>query len=163
VDRRNVLIVEDEPEIRGLLMCQMRDNGWTVDGAANGIDGLARLKECQFDVIVSDINMPILSGMSFFNAVRLSGNNVPVVFLTASTDSAHIKEALRLGAFDYIEKPVSNEELINVLKRAIEVSEAERRIRNHAAVEGFKATGTDGSQGDTTVMPILRAKNNLKR
>jgi DNA-binding NtrC family response regulator len=163
MDRRNVLIVEDEPEIRGLLMCQMRDNGWSVDGASNGIDGLARLKECQFDVIVSDINMPVLSGMSFFNAVRLSGNNVPVVFLTASTDSAHIKEALRLGAFDYIEKPVSNEELIKILTRAIEASEAERRIRNHAAVEGFKATGTDGSRGDTTVMPILRAKNNLKR
>jgi DNA-binding NtrC family response regulator len=163
MDRRNVLIVEDDPEIRGLLMCQMRDNNWTVDGAANGIDGLARLKECDFDVILSDINMPTLSGMAFLNAVRLSGSSVPVVFLTASMDSAHIKEALRLGAFDYIEKPVANEDLIKVLSRAIEASEAERRIRMQAGLDIFKSTGADPKQTDLAAMPVLRAKNNLKR
>ena len=157
MEKKNILIVDDEPEITELIFRHVHDNGWSAETAANGIEALAVLKRCAFDVVICDITMPVLGGMAFMNAVRLSGNNIPFVFLTASGEISHMKEALRLGAFDYFEKPIGGEELIEVLSRAKELSESQQRVvlrleANHEPVEDLRSA-----------IARIRAKNNLKR
>ncbi len=121
-----ILIVEDELN----MVIGLKDNfeleGFEVDVANNGEEGLKKIFEGKYDLIVLDVMLPLLSGFDVCKAVRKKGINIPIILLTARGEEIDRVLGLELGADDYVTKPFSIRELIARIKavlRRIEKSE----------------------------------------
>lgn len=111
----NVLVVDDEPAIRQVLSAAISKAGYPVDTAGSAAEALAKLEATPFDVVLSDVFMPITDGIELLRQARARGHAATFIMVTAfaSVDSAI--EAIRAGAWDYITKPVRNEEILHRL------------------------------------------------
>ena len=129
-----LLIVDDEFELRELIELQLQPmvkaTGCTIELAEDGADALAKVKLEPFDAIISDITMPKMSGLELLFQLREMGSDVPFVLLTGYGDKSKAVEALRLGAFDFLEKPWESEKLIETLTRALNHGIGLREIEN---------------------------------
>ncbi|TAM66205.1 MAG: response regulator transcription factor [Microbacteriaceae bacterium] len=103
----NILLVEDEAAITDALTRGLSAEGFVVESADNGIDGLWMAEENDFDVIVLDLMLPGLSGYEVCRRLRVGGSTVPIVMLTAKDGEYDEADALDLGADDYLSKPFS--------------------------------------------------------
>jgi two-component system, OmpR family, copper resistance phosphate regulon response regulator CusR len=117
-----LLVVEDEPKTAGFLEKGLTQNGFVVVQSDRGDEALALAKSENYCAIVLDVALPQVSGFGVLAALRASGNNTPVLFLTAR-DSVHDRvRGLELGADDYLIKPFSFSELLarlrSILRRA---------------------------------------------
>jgi CheY-like chemotaxis protein len=114
-----VMVVEDDPAQRRLLQKELENNGYTVSVAENGLDALMKLESGRPDVIVCDLEMPQLDGISFTQAIR--GNDqtraIPVIFLTSNADSRKMIDGINAGARFYLLKPVDMKDLFAKLKK----------------------------------------------
>ena len=108
----HILVVDDEPDIRSMLVDAVSLAGHTATGATDGFDALRAIREGDFNLVVADVNMPRIDGYELINKLRESGNKVPVILLTARQQQADITRGLKIGADDYITKPFSLEELL---------------------------------------------------
>jgi two-component system response regulator PilR (NtrC family) len=128
-----VLIVDDERSMREMLEIFLKREGYAVHGSSNAADALAAVAgEDSFDLIITDINMPGLSGLDLLREVKSGDPDIPVIMITAygSPDSA--VEAMKLGAADYITKPFRIEEIKNRISAVIERRElAEESVQLH--------------------------------
>ena len=113
-----VLIVDDNREIRTILEEYLREEGYAAEGAGDGNEALAKHGESPFDLIITDLNMPGMTGMELIKAISKEESTTEFIIITgyASLDSAI--EAVKAGAFDYIVKPFRIEELRVVIKNA---------------------------------------------
>jgi DNA-binding NtrC family response regulator len=125
-----ILIVDDEEDLRDVLSHQLRSLGATIDTAENGRAGLEMVKANWYDAILSDISMPEMTGLEFLSGVRALSLDTPFVILTGFGDKAKAVEALRLGAFDFLEKPWEPEHLRKTLSQAIELGRSMRDIES---------------------------------
>ncbi|WP_328755415.1 sigma 54-interacting transcriptional regulator [Geomonas propionica] len=128
-----VLLVDDEPAIRATLSRFIEGLGCFVTQAADVAEALALLDAFEYDLVVTDIMMPKGSGIDVLRSVRGRDNPCPVVMITGSPMVESASEALRLGAFDYISKPVHKEQIVHVARRALEfrrVSQENDRFRD---------------------------------
>lgn len=114
-----ILVVEDEESVRSLLLRKLTRAGFTVIGAANGIDALALLREQCFGIVMSDINMPKLNGLELLQIIRETYPDVVVIMVTAYGDLEHAIAAMRLGASDYVVKPFDLEQLMGAVRQAL--------------------------------------------
>jgi len=117
-----ILLVDDEPNLRKVLGALLRQQDYEVHVEADGAAALARVRASPpktFDVVISDLRMPNLDGIGLLKALSVHEPNLPVILLTAhgSVDSA--VEAVKLGAFDYLEKPFDREQIHQVVAKAI--------------------------------------------
>lgn len=110
--KRRILVVDDEDNLRTMLVAALKFEGYDVAAASNGREGLRSVKESKPDLIVLDVMMPELDGFGMLRRLRETGDRTPVVFLTAKDTSADAVEGLGLGADDYLAKPFSLEELV---------------------------------------------------
>jgi two-component system, OmpR family, response regulator len=117
-----VLVVDDEPNIRELVQVALQFHGCSVTTAATGKDALRQAEADRPDLIVLDVMLPDLDGFEVCRRLRASGNEVPVIFLTARDTSSDTVTGLALGGDDYVTKPFSVESLVArvraVLRRA---------------------------------------------
>jgi two-component system response regulator PhoP len=116
----HILIVEDESRLREDLQGRLRDNGYVVDVAANGEEGLYYGQEFPLDVAVIDIGLPRISGLELVRRFRANGRHFPILILTARRNWRDKVEGLESGADDYLVKPFRFEELqarLNALLR----------------------------------------------
>ena len=107
-----ILIVEDEEPIRELVATALRFRGYDVESAASGREGLAAARNSACNLLLLDVNLPDLDGFELCRKLRTSGNDVPVIFLTARDDPADLRAGFTGGGDDYITKPFSLEELL---------------------------------------------------
>jgi DNA-binding NtrC family response regulator len=123
-----ILVVEDEDVIRELLEQTLREEGFRVEVVATGEGALRRLEGSLFDVVLLDLNLPGMHGLNVLSAAPATQTDAQFIVMTAfgSVDSA--VEAMKLGAFDYINKPFRIEELLLTLRRAIEETELRREV-----------------------------------
>lgn len=123
-----VLVVEDEEVIRELLVPTLQDEGFRVDAAASGEEALKRLEGNTFDVVLLDLNLPGMHGMNVLSAAPATQTDAQFIVMTAfgSVDTA--VEAMKLGAFDYVNKPFRTEELLLSIRRALEETELRREV-----------------------------------
>lgn len=119
---KKILIVDDDPAIQKVLKIQLENSGLDCRVAKSGDEALVILKKEEFspDCILSDINMPGLNGLDLLPQLRVLHPLVPVIMLTAHTDLETGLQAMRLGAFDYITKPVRKLDLIETLKKGLQ-------------------------------------------
>jgi putative two-component system response regulator len=117
LQRRKILIVEDSPEIRKILVLTLEMERYEVHQAENGEQGLRVLQQVRPDLIISDINMPQMNGIEFFKALRKnkSFDTVPFIFLTANNTPEDIQQGHELGVEDYITKPIAPQDFIAIV------------------------------------------------
>lgn len=115
----SALVVEDEIVTREHLVAILTSAGYDVVAVGDGADALLQLSRRPFDLILSDIVMPLLDGFKLLEVVRDKRIESPVVFLTGRPGSASEAEALRLGAVDYVTKPIDREVLLRRLANAL--------------------------------------------
>jgi two-component system, NtrC family, response regulator HydG len=139
--RGHVLIVEDEEIVRQLLTGLLREEGYAVDAVATGEEGLKALDRELYDLVLLDLNLPGIHGMNVLSAAPALQTDAEFIVMTAFGSVDNAVEAMKLGAFDYINKPFRTEELLLTLERALQQSALRREVaqlRRHAA-DGVRA------------------------
>ena len=131
-----VLIVEDDRDLRQLFSRVLTKNGYSVLGASNGEEALDEMENSFFDIIISDIMMPVMDGYEFVRTLRESGNNTPVLMITAKDAFDDMQAGFYSGSDDYMIKPVNVNEMVlrvGALLRRSQIAN-ERRITIGATV-----------------------------
>jgi two-component system response regulator HydG len=116
----SVLVVDDESGILDTLRILLRNEGFEVTTAQGGKAGLEQIRSGIHDLILSDVRMPQVSGLDILNAAREQDPMTPVILMTAQASLQSAISAVNSGAFYYIQKPFSNDELVAILRRACE-------------------------------------------
>lgn len=107
-----ILYVEDSRKLREVVSAALRKSGYAVDVASDGEEALFHLENNSYDLAILDIMVPKLDGISLLTKIRSSGDQTPVLFLSAKDDIADRVKGLEMGADDYLGKPFALEELI---------------------------------------------------
>ncbi len=116
-----ILLVDDEPNLRKVLGALLRQQGYEVHAEVDGAAALARVRASPpktFDVVITDLRMPNLDGIGLLKALALQEPNLPVILLTAHGTVDSAVEAVKLGAFDYLEKPFDRDQIHQVVEKA---------------------------------------------
>ncbi|MDQ0877813.1 YesN/AraC family two-component response regulator [Paenibacillus sp. V4I3] len=116
----SVLIVDDEPWVANGLkaLIDWENLGYTVIGEAHdGVQAMAAIEEKEPDVVISDIRMPGFNGIQLLERIRLQGLQTKVILISGYAEFEYAQKALRLGAFDYLLKPVDRNKLTETLLR----------------------------------------------
>ena len=124
-----VLIVEDESTARKSMALLLADEGYEVLQAEDGPQALTLTADCQPDLMLLDIRLPGMDGLSILECLRAKRIDIAVLVMTADTTSSTAIRATQLGAFDYIAKPVHLDHLLVLIERALEYRKLERELR----------------------------------
>ncbi|BDG01124.1 EAL domain-containing response regulator [Anaeromyxobacter oryzae] len=136
-----VLLVEDDPIVRHAYTKVLRSGGLALETACDGEEALEKVRGGGFDAVVSDINMPRLSGIEFLRRLRELSLDVPVVLVTGGPAIETAVRAVEYGAFRYLTKPVDIEALLDAVNRAVQAGAERRRRPAPAAADGTTLDG----------------------
>ncbi len=125
-DKSHILVIDDEKNYLLVLQTLLEDEGYTVTAISDPETALAFLAESEVDVVVTDMKMPKVSGREVLQHVKKSWPYIPVLIMTAFGSIESAVEAMKYGAFDYITKPFSNDELLLSIHNATELARAHR-------------------------------------
>lgn len=147
----NILIVEDDKNTRRLMCDTLRDEGYNVFTAENGEDAFAVLDRQHIDLAVVDIMMPKMDGITFSRLLRGSGNNIPLLIVTAKGEPEDVKRGFIVGIDDYMVKPVRHEEMalrIKALLRRAQIVYEKKLVIGKAVLDfdTFSVTRGDDKQ-----------------
>jgi two-component system chemotaxis response regulator CheY len=120
----NILIVEDSPTMRQLISFALkRIRGVRIVEAGDGVDGLKKISAEKFDMIFTDINMPVMDGLKLISLVRDDAGHkgVPIVVITTEGAQEDRQRALALGANDYITKPIQPNRILEVARQLLNI------------------------------------------
>src|ERR1700730_18956768 len=109
----SILVVDDDPGIVGLLELALGDEGYQVQAAGNGRDALDKVTQSQPDLILLDMNMPVMDGWEFCANMRSRGNLIPIVVMTATRDAS--ARTHDLGAQGFLGKPFDIDQLLQMI------------------------------------------------
>ncbi|HRB30241.1 MAG TPA: response regulator transcription factor [Ferruginibacter sp.] len=119
----SILLVEDEENLQEALKLNLELEGYLISSAYNGAEALKAVQQEHFDLIILDIMLPEIDGISVLENIRLTGNLIPVLILSAKNNSADRVLGLKKGADDYLNKPFNLEELLLRVQNLIKKSE----------------------------------------
>ncbi|NGZ28737.1 MAG: sigma-54-dependent Fis family transcriptional regulator [Magnetococcales bacterium] len=129
----HILVVDDEPAIRQVLVATLQKAGYTAEHASNASEGLKRIGGGEFDVVISDINMPGMSGIEMVRQAKEAGTETVFLMMTAFASVDTALEAMKAGAYDYLIKPLRKEDILLRLTRianVIGLQDQNRALRN---------------------------------
>lgn len=152
----SILLVEDEENLQEALKLNLELEGYEVNSVNDGVEALKAVENEYFDLIILDIMLPELDGISVCESIRLQGNEIPILILSAKSSSADRVLGLKKGADDYLTKPFNLEELLLRVDKLIHKS---NRISQKQSVGdiytfgkntiNFKALQSVNKEGDT--------------
>lgn len=119
VSGRRVLLAEDDVDIADLVVMMMSEQGVDVTHVENGAMAVDALDKQSFDLVLMDINMPVMTGYQALEKLQQSNNKTPVVILSASSVEADRNKAESLGCFDYLVKPVDVQDIFQIMDRVV--------------------------------------------
>jgi DNA-binding NtrC family response regulator len=128
MSRENILVVDDEPDMRDALTAALRRDGLCVLTAANGVEALEKAQAQLFDLIITDVRMPRMGGLALLQEIKRAGALTPVVMMTGYGRIEDAVEAMKAGAFDYLLKPFSLEDLKAVVTKALVPRQGPTRV-----------------------------------
>lgn len=126
---KHVLVLDDDISILTLIKSFLIRENYVVNTFTNGIDALKSLKENTYDIIISDLFMPEMNGDIFFNEVKKILPDIPFIFLTANKKLNSVKKIMKMGADDYLVKPIDPKTMITTINNTIEEKQEEIIIR----------------------------------
>jgi two-component system cell cycle response regulator len=119
-----ILTVDDSRAVRMIVTKQVKQLGFEVEEAEDGVQGLARLEESKFDLVVLDVTMPVLDGPGMLAKLRERGDQTPVLMLTSESKRSIVAGLMKIGISDYILKPFKPEELHAKILKALKMETA---------------------------------------
>ncbi len=129
-NQKTILVIDDDTDLQNLLKLRLEQNGFQVITADNGEAGLGLLERCNPDMVMVDVQMPIMDGFEF--CVRathyLKTRHFPIMIMTASDDDESVNRAYQCGATDFITKPINNAKLIHRIMFALKASATAERL-----------------------------------
>jgi len=137
-EKKQILVVDDEANLRRVLTAQLSRDGYEVHSAPDGEAGLAMLRDHHIDLIITDLRMPKMDGLELLRQALRTDPELPVVILTAHGTVDNAVEALKAGAFDYITKPFDQAEVRTIVKKAL-------RTRDLAGTEATREEPRGGA------------------
>jgi len=160
VPKKCVLIVDDEPNVRLMLRTALESVGYDVIEAEDGHAALERLRRIGSgcDLILLDLKMPKMDGMELLSRLRAADNVVPVVILTAHGSIPEVVTAMKLGAIDFLTKPVTPDALRRVVAEVIE-----RHAAPPSAAGPAGSSPTPSDRSKQVAFDLARAKRALNR
>jgi two-component system response regulator AtoC len=117
---KKVLIIDDEVNMRHMLQIMLNKAGYVADSAADGFEGLEKMKQTDFDFILCDLKMPKMDGMTLLRQSREEHPDKTFIMMSAYGNIDDALEAMKIGAYDYISKPFKTDEVLLTLKKAEE-------------------------------------------
>ncbi len=150
----DILIIDDEKSIRKTLIEILSFEGYKVDEATDGEDGLAKFKKKNYDLVLCDIKMPKLDGIEFLQKVSTINSDIPVIMISGHGNIETAVEAVKLGAYDFISKPPDLNRLLITIRNALDkttlvqeakvlkrkVSKVQEMIGESTAIQNIKKT-----------------------
>jgi len=165
-----VLTVDDSRAVRTIVSKQVRDLGFEVAEAEDGVQGLVKLDECQYDLVILDVTMPNMDGPTMLGKMRDAGNTTPVIMLTSESKRSIIAGAMKSGITDYILKPFKPEELRNKILSVLQGGGGVEDVVASDRPGGMPAAGMveapaprDGAKQFVDVMVVDDMENVHKR
>lgn len=150
-----ILVVEDENDLNRIICRGLRDRGYDVVSAANGVEALEKMETNRFDMILTDIMMPRMDGFDLADSIRLTDKEIPIVFMTAKDDKPSKMFAYSIGVDDYIVKPFDIDILIMkiaaILRRAKIEAQKELTVGNLTINAEERSVTIDGIEINLTV------------
>lgn len=125
-----ILIIDDEDVVLKSCLRILRNEAYEIDIASSGVEGLELARKKKYDIVITDLKMPKIGGMEILSTLKNEQSDVTVVIFTGYATVETAREALKNGAFDYIPKPFTPDELREVVKNAI----ASRKDSSHASM-----------------------------
>lgn len=153
-----IMIVDDERSVRESLREWFLEDGFEVVTAEDGLDALKELDSGPFDLLVVDLKMPRMDGISLQRRLRETHPDLTIIILTAFASVETAVEALKLGAFDYVTKPVDPDELSHTVRRALErkqLTDENARLRDKVTQLATAAPIVGSSRGMERVMELV--------
>ncbi|MBD1386711.1 response regulator transcription factor [Mucilaginibacter rigui] len=176
MNKTSLLLVEDEPVLASIIKESLESRGFTVSVAGNGTEGWSLFHSIKPDICVVDVMLPKKDGYSLVRDIRTTNTHVPIIFLTARTQTEDVLKGLELGADDYMKKPFSIEELILRLKallRRSEMPECDKAVEGdiilgsllfnhqHLTITGAGDTAHLSQREGDLLRLLIRYKNQL--
>jgi len=155
-----ILVVDDEERIRTILSAILEDEGYTVATASSGIEGVKKCKEFNPEIAILDLQMPHMDGLETFQRIRASDPGVVSIILTAHGTIQSAVQAIKEGVYDYLTKPFDNEQLLLIVKRAVDLHRLTGEV-DHLKQELHKKYGVQSILGESSVMS--RAREQIRR
>ncbi|MGD8923233.1 MAG: sigma-54 dependent transcriptional regulator [Candidatus Zixiibacteriota bacterium] len=138
-----ILLADDDPALRRVIQFKLKQKGYDVDVAEDGQQALDRLKATHYDLLLSDMKMPKLSGIELLEMSKNVQPELEVILITAYATVSQAVEAVKLGAFDYLTKPFEDEELFVAIDKALKfkrLEEENRALRGRLRGQDFLDT-----------------------
>ncbi|HEY8038632.1 MAG TPA: sigma-54 dependent transcriptional regulator [Polyangiaceae bacterium] len=154
-ERKQVLIVDDEPNLRKILSAQLSRDGYDVMTAEDGEQGLAMLKEHHIDLVITDLKMPKVDGMTLLKKALEEEPDLPIVLVTAHGTIDTAVEALKSGAFDFVTKPFDKDEVRQIVAKALRTRELRGADASPAPAARARFGIIGSSPGITDLYAIL--------
>jgi two-component system response regulator AtoC len=139
---KTILIIDDEANMRQMLSTLLAKHGYTVDIAADGAEGLARIEAHGYEYVLCDLKMPVMDGMTFLARLQECRHEATVIMMSAYGTVDQAIETVKQGAYDYISKPFKVEEILLVLRKA----EERERLRRENVMLKQRLDGIDGQR-----------------
>lgn len=149
-----ILIAEDDRELRQLFSHVLISNGYHVTGVSDGQQALDAMDKDYFDLIISDIMMPVLDGYALVRQLRQCGNNIPILMITARDAFDDMRQGFLSGSDDYMIKPINVNEMVlrvEALLRRAQMINARRLVMGGTVMEMDSLTVTTG--GSSMILP----------
>ena len=147
--KHTILIIDDDVDICTLLKHFLERKGFHVITAFNGKDGIKAVEKNQIDLVVTDFRLPDYDGFEIIEKVKALYENLPIIVITGYSDVNQAVKVIRQGAYEYVTKPISPEEILQLIDDALEVSPTKNTIK------GQKENLTSMSSASTQVTDFL--------
>jgi DNA-binding NtrC family response regulator len=161
-----ILIIDDERSIRNVLKDILTNEGFKVEEAADGEEGLKKFNSNSFDLVLCDIKMPKMDGLEFLDSIMIANSEVPVIMISGHGNIETAVDAVKKGAFDYISKPPDLNRLLITIRNALDknilvketkvlkrkVSKVQEMIGNSEAISKIKDTIEKVASTDARVL-----------
>src|SRR5215210_375157 len=154
--KSRILVIDDEAAIRDSLRMILEYEGYEFLGAASGQDGLAMVERENPDLVFLDIKMPGMDGLEVLQRIKAADETVPVVMISGHATVTTAVEATKLGAFDFIEKPLASERVLVTIRNAIDTRQLRDENRTLKKREEVRHELVGSSPGVRQVLEAIR-------
>jgi len=128
-EKINILVAEDEESLRSQISAWLNDEGFSVDVALDGREAIRKIQTGDFDIAMIDVRMPGSNGLEVLRYIKKNSPHTEVVMMTAMQDVSMAVEAMKLGAREYLSKPIDMDQLVPQLRTLMKTRDAEQRLR----------------------------------
>lgn len=119
MNNAHILVIDDEKNVRFTVIHALQNDGYIVDSASSGIDGLQKASQASYDLLLVDLRMPGMTGVEMLRELRRQDSHLPAIIITAYGIPQQLVEAAQLGAIDCVRKPFSIQTIRNIVREVI--------------------------------------------